>query len=174
MATQNASELSMDEILASIRNILQEEGNPRQTASKEQIIPVSPFISKPEETKAVSASSDNDEQDINSICANIREMVENAEHGKITPDIFEEEPEQPVNRETKPDDTESAAIVKQFANIFNRRTTSSEIHNCSARDLAREAVINEVIPVLTDWLKEYLPELVRKEIERVMVKAERH
>ena len=168
MATKNASELSMDEILTSIRNILQEEGNPRQTASEDRIIPISPFIPKSEEIKAVPNFSDNDEQDVNSICASIREIIENDEQGKITTNSFEEETE---DQETKFDNTESAAIVKQFADIFSKRAASSEIHNCSARDLAREAVINEVIPVLTDWLKEYLPDLVKKEIERVMAKA---
>ena len=68
-------------------------------------------------------------------------------------------------------DNTATEIVESFAKIFAGRNRELPVADLSVRKLAEQAVINEIIPVLHDWLKNCLPDIIGKEIERVMVKA---
>ena len=59
-------------------------------------------------------------------------------------------------------------IIRQFAQVFQKREKPIDT---TLQELVKSAVINEVVPVLSDWLTKKMPHIVRKEIERVMVKA---
>lgn len=218
MAIKDAKELSMDEILASIRSILHESENVRHadTEGERCVIPsvqtVSPAVSECSETqhpefemsektapafepKTHLSFADNMQEDVTSICNNIQKLMQqpvadDEEHFTITvedepllADTFVEpelppvdELEQPVSAISPiaPDvayDDISLQIIDSFAAIFAERRQSRPLVDTSARELAESAVINEVVPVLVQWLNECLPDIIRKEIERVMAKA---
>lgn len=217
MANQDAKELSMDEILASIRSILHENGNSR---SKEQ---------KPEEKADVSLSQYSDvqsvigkrfdvfapepkaepifgsdvaplpeettepaEDDVAAICNNIQKMMQKSAEGEknftisVEPQSEVENGQDIVQNETKTEPVAAHAsektnqdfdysdkIIQDFAAVFANRRKLYPVADISVQSLAQAAVINEVVPVLQQWLNEYLPNLVRKEIDRVMVKADK-
>ena len=180
MELKDQAELSMDEILASIRDILRENTSPRQSNLQQNIPTVSPFLSPVNEEKNISLDADTQEQDVASICGHIKQMMEqqDADLSQPEPVIIQDKisyPQAQLQASAPQIDTIKTAvqsdyddIVKQFAALFRQRQPS--VDN-TVRRVAEAAVVNEVVPVLAQWLEQHLPELVEKEVKRVMAKA---
>ncbi len=182
MADQNTQELSMEEILSSIRNMLNDEGVPSVKTS-EDTEPVdvdqseTPFIAV-NNPAPVQPISDPTEEDIAKICNNIRRLMDQPESTIAVPvvepkaNIAPVIPLKVINSVTNDNDVVSSNILDDFAAIFAKRRQQYPQTDASVRNVAEAAVLNEVVPVLQQWLQEKLPQAVQKEIERVMVKAD--
>lgn len=223
MAIKDAKELSMDEILASIRSILHENGNVRPADTEEKRydvppvfpvedrspVPERPAAACPADTAPVFEPQENQsdtEDDVAAVCNNIQKLMQSTGDEKdvrFSISIDDEpllsnpaapekaEPFAPVfageeknvserrkesfadERPSRPAESGdvSSEIIDSFAAVFAERRKQKPLIDLSARELAESAVINEVVPVLAQWLKERLPDIIRKEIERVTVKA---
>lgn len=220
MAIKDEKELSMDEILASIRSILHESGNVRHADTEEipytepsvknsgMTVSKRPEIEVPElgatepvfEPQSRLAPAEDMQDDVAAICSNIQKLMQqpgDEETARFTITVDEVEPV--INKDVEPAPSEvniavkskekscsfaggqqgrpvggkdiSAQILDSFAAVFARRRQNRPLVDMSARDLAESAVINEVVPVLAQWLNDCLPDIIQKEIERVMVKA---
>lgn len=227
MAIKDAKELTMDEILASIRSILHESGSVRHAAADDERYAVPPVFAddgrlpvserpaavrqEPFEIEHVPVSEpqkngDDADEDVAAICSNIQKLMHSpgderdvrfsisiddepllskpAAREKTEPSAFvfaEEEKNVSEKREgTFADEGSqypaessdvSSEIIAGFAAVFAARHKQKPLVDLSARELAESAVVNEVVPVLAQWLKDCLPAIIQKEIERVMVKA---
>lgn len=184
MDKQDTKELSMDEILSSIRNILHDSGARHQSqdddyravnistmktvAETQPFVPLRPVVSEPEISEVTEEKNDT-EYDVATICRNIQKMMlqteekeEQSHNFRITADDEEI---------CEPKDNLSEQIVKDFANVFASRHQNEKIADVTVQKVAEAAIMNEIVPILSQWLEDYLPNLVRKEIERVMVKT---
>ena len=173
MASDNANQLSMNEILASIRGILRESIDLQPTDRKEETAA---------DVSELPQHDDNNvnnelEQDIATVCKNIRKITEPAQNEffnsaaaeKIEPQI--EVPEM-ISKASDPYLAEEYDnLTQQFSKLFQNRRANAPLADETVRDLAENAVVNEVVPILQQWLNDYLPDLIAKEIERVTVKA---
>ncbi len=212
MAIKDAKELSMDEILASIRSILHESGNADTKEKRYDVPPVFPVEERlpvperpvtvcPSDAAPVSEPRQNPsdtEDDVAAICNNIQKLMQSPDIEKETRFSISVDDEplltEPViseasapsaavaEKDASPfahgqpdlpaaDEDISAGIIDSFAAVFAERRKQKPLIDLSARELAESAVINEVVPVLAQWLKDCLPDIIRKEIERVTVKA---
>lgn len=233
MAEQDPKELSMDEILASIRNILQEtsgEGTPRPLDDEDDVFELSPAMMLEEkqnreqnEVPLFGPQENLEVPDLSdvSIPSPILDkaastapaaplpfgtavVTEKAVAGeeKIgpTPAIAEVVPTEPQKAKAKPAVAPAAPVfaprrqaaasmIKSFAQLFEEQTTAAEpvvsqfdagklleqiVRNAVSDkindQLLNAAVKEKIVPVLDSWLKLYLPEIVKQEVERVMVK----
>ncbi len=180
MEFQDQAELSMDEILASIRDILRENASPRQSNLQQDIPTVAPFLSPINKDENISLDVDDKEQEVASICGHIKQMMEEQDADLSQPKtvVIQDKMSYPkAQTQTVISQIGSAEnvlqsdyddIVKQFATLFGQRQPS--VDN-TVRRVAEAAVVNEVVPVLAQWLDQHLPKLVEKEIKRVMAKA---
>lgn len=178
MAEQEQKELSMDEILASIRNILHESNavTPQPYLQEEEIFDLSPsMIVKQEAVPTIKVVEEVVVKDhtaakkAQAVVADHDDMIKTAE--KISNDV-------------------SAEIIGSFSELFEQKNTSNNCDECSfdANKLIEQIVFNavsakisneliykivkdKIIPVLNDWLKLYLPKMIEQEIQRVMVKV---
>lgn len=226
MALKDAKELSMDEILASIRSILHESENVRHADTEEgyvlpvvesirTTVPERPEIKMPElraetspifEPKTNVDSFDDTQEDVATICSNIQKLMQQSDEGddnRFTITVDDGAVSSAVTDINEPFSTEqtveikdnniqnaqdfitadelscnssvntdiSSQIIDSFAAVFAQRRQNRPLVDMSVRELAESAVINEVVPVLAQWLNDYLPDIIQKEIERVMVKA---
>ena len=210
MAIKDAKELSMDEILASIRSILHENGNVRPADTEEKRydvppvfpvedrspVPERPAAACPADTAPVFEPQENQsdtEDDVAAVCNNIQKLMQSSDDEKearfsISVDDEPLLPEPVLSAEIKTEPERSAVtdkrterhigekdisaeIIDSFAAVFAERRKQKPLIDLSARELAESAVIIEVVPVLAQWLKDRLPDIIRKEIERVTVKA---
>lgn len=210
MAIKDAKELSMDEILASIRSILHENGNVRPADTEKKRydvppvfpvedrspVPERPAAACPADTAPVFEPQENQsdtEDDVAAVCNNIQKLMQSSDDEKearfsISVDDEPLLPEPVLSAEIKTEPERSAVtdkrterhigekdisaeIIDSFAAVFAERRKQKPLIDLSARELAESAVINEVVPVLAQWLKDRLPDIIRKEIERVTVKA---
>ncbi len=184
MTDQNTQELSMDEILASIRNILSSDTGSvaNETLSQERKIaqPEVPFVAvSPTSSNSKSTVSDPTEEDIANICNNIRRLMDKPQPLKANTDqpqlsipvVSVHNPVPQTAKHIAMGNDISSGILDDFAAIFAQRRKQQPQTDVSARNLAEAAVLNEVVPVLQQWLQEKLPQAVQKEIERVMAKA---
>ena len=220
MANQDAKELTMDEILDSIRSILHENGRsqPKAEEKTHSLTPM-PFVGNisslsslrsdlSEPKTAINAQQQEtevDENDVAFIYSNIQKLMrqsmeentpkeniadeephfsvivsdtEENSNNELPEPKFEKIPEKDEQNVAYPSmeveieqDNTATEIVESFAKIFAGRNRELPVADLSVRKLAEQAVINEIIPVLHDWLKNCLPDIIGKEIERVMVKA---
>ncbi len=177
MADQDVKEIPMNEVLASIRNVMQGAQKPYHP---ENIAPVSPF-NQGQNKSYSQVSEDNIENDVNAICRNINKIIQKPE--QMSEKVFSlnvntnaqqqaapRQYAQPQPQAAKPADY-SAVIINQFQKYFAERRKQNPQLDSSIRELAETAVINEIVPVLQQWLNETLPLIVREEIKRVMAKA---
>lgn len=207
MAIKDAKELSMDEILASIRSILHESGKVALGEKRYDVPPVFPVeehLPVPERPVAVhpvdavpvsepQQNPSDTEDDVAAVCRNIQNLMQSSDNEKETRfsiSVDDEplltEPVLSAEIKTEPEHSAvtdkitkqyigekdiSAEIIDSFAAVFAERRKQKPLIDLSARELAESAVINEVVPVLAQWLKDCLPDIIRKEIERVTVKA---
>ena len=179
MADQDAQEIPMNEVLASIRNIMRDSPKPYHPAFDKKEFS-SPFNRDSEKKSLQSAKNteDNIENDVNAICRNINRIIQKPEpvNDKIfSLNVNNSRNSVPVTPKTypsaeKPADC-SSLIVQQFSRYFAERHKQNPQLDNSVRGLAETAVINEIVPVLQQWLNESLPLLVREEIKRVIAKA---
>ena len=184
MDKQDTKELSMDEILSSIRNILHDSGARHQSkddeyrainistmktvAEPQPFVPLRPVVSEPQVSEATEEKNDT-EYDVATICSNIQKMMLQAEEREEQNNNFRITTDDEEIYEPK--DNLSEQIVKDFADIFASRHQNEKVADISVQKLAEVAIINEVVPILSQWLEDCLPNLVRKEVERVMVKT---
>ena len=178
MADQDAQEIPMNEVLASIRNIMRDSPKPYHPAFDKKET-TSPFNRDSEKKSFPSASGaeDNIENDVNAICRNINRIIQKPEpmSEKIFSLNVNSRNPVPAAQSTyrtaeKPTDC-ATMIVQQFSRYFAERRKQNPQLDSSVRGLAETAVINEIVPVLQQWLNESLPLLVKEEIKRVMAKA---
>lgn len=185
MADQETQELSMDEILASIRNILSDNADSNsdkvvlhqeQHSNHSEI----PFVAiQPDMTVKKEKISDPTEEEIANICNNIRHLMDKPrpqnpfnQHQVSKPVVASPTiPLKTTNLTTTINHNVSSDILNDFATIFAKRREQNPQTDSSVRNIAEAAVLNEVVPVLQQWLQEKLPQAVQKEIERVMAKA---
>ena len=185
MTDQETQELSMDEILTSIRDILSDKADSDinktvvfQKTNNDQS--VTPFVAiQPDIAVKQKETPDSTEEEIANICNNIRHLM-NKPHlqnqfnqqqmfdSVVTPPTI---PLKTNNSTTKINNNISSDILDDFAAIFAKRRQQYPQTDSSVRNIAEAAVLNEVVPVLQQWLQEKLPQTVQKEIERVMAKA---
>lgn len=182
MVDQDTQELSMDEILASIRHILNDsvDRKPEESSSSrnpDYKQPDTPFVPVQNDIFATNKGlSDPTEKEIADICNNIRHLMGkshvNAQEvvKKTNSENIISSPTIPLSS-TKIDKDVSSQILDDFAAIFAKRRQQYPQTDSSVRNIAEAAVVNEVVPILQQWLQEKLPQAVQKEIERVMVKA---
>lgn len=177
MADQDAKEIPMNEVLASIRNVMQGAQKPYHPV-QENIEPVSPF-NRGQNKPSSQLSEDNIENDVNAICRNINKIIQKPE--QMSEKVFslnvnantqqQAAPRQYVQPQAAKPTDYSAVIINQFQKYFAERRKQNPQLDSSIRGLAETAVINEIVPVLQQWLNETLPLIVREEIKRVMAKA---
>ncbi len=179
MADQDAKEIPMNEVLASIRNIMRDNSKPYHPAfdKKEH---TSPFNRDSEKNsfQSPSGAEDNIENDVNTICRNINKIIQKPE--PVNDKIFSlnvnnshasaPTAQKAYLRAENPADY-SSLIVQQFSRYFAERRKQNPQLDSSVRGLAETAVINEIVPVLQQWLNESLPSIIQEEIKRVMAKA---
>ena len=185
MADQDTQELSMTEILDSIRNILNGNGGSHTADEEPAPEPIAdnqadvPFVAIHQEPPAQEKISDPTEEDIANICNNIRRLMDQPQtpvartYDSIAKPIVTSQviPLKVSKTLTNANDDISSDILDDFAAIFAKRRQQYPQTDASVRNIAEAAVLNEVVPVLQQWLQEKLPQAVQKEIERVMVKA---
>ena len=180
MAEQDAKEIPMNEVLASIRNIMRDNQKPYHPAFDKNEM-TSPF-NRPAEKKSAqfsSATEENIENDVNAICRNINKIIQKPE--QMSEKVFslnvnanaqqQATPRQYVQPQAAKPADYSAVIINQFQKYVAERRKQNPQLDSSIRGLAETAVINEIVPVLQQWLNESLPLIVREEIKRVMAKA---
>ena len=144
----------------------------------ENIAPVSPF-NQGQNKSYSQVSEDNIENDVNAICRNINKIIQKPE--QMSEKVFslnvnanaqqQAAPRQYVQPQAAKPADYSAVIINQFQKYFAERRKQNPQLDSSIRGLAETAVINEIVPVLQQWLNETLPLIVREEIKRVMAKA---
>jgi len=158
-------ELSMDEILASIRSILQESSGDAPLAEhleEEEIFDLSPEMMVEEPYS---------EEDVEQV---VRELEADA---GISDDIadelgldeYEPAPAVFVRKETDIAD----GMIESFAQLFNERKASyspSSNTDKLVEEIVREAIETKMVPVLDEWLERNLTKLIRQEVRRVVVK----
>lgn len=181
MADQDTQELSMEEILSSIRRMLNDEGVKNVKTSDNFVPddqPETPFFAINNKPASEPVISDPTEEDIAKICNNIRRLMDQPGETKTAPAVETKANIAPViplkiiNSVTNDNDVVSSNILDDFAAIFAKRHEQYPQTDACVRNIAEAAILNEVVPVLQQWLQEKLPQAVQKEIERVMVKAD--
>ncbi len=178
MADQDTQELSMEEILSSIRNMLNDGATPNveeENAFVPTDQPEKPFVAVQPQSQSTAPQmiTDPTEEDIAKICSNIRRLMDQPQKTIVTePKMAPVIPLKVAQAATNDNDDVSSDILDDFAAIFAKRRQQYPQTDASIRNLAETAVLNEVVPVLQQWLQEKLPLAVQKEIERVMVKAD--
>ena len=186
MSNQNATETPMNEVLASIRNILQENKKPYHPSlnSDEYSDPFNrmqqnaSFVANPEKQK----TDDNIEKEVNKICTNINRIIQKPEvasnkvfslnvnnHETNNRAAVSNATAQNYNYQNKNDS--ASQIVRQFNAFFTERRNKNPHQDSTISNVAQAAVINEVVPVLQQWIDECMPTIIREEIKRVMAKA---
>lgn len=205
MAETDTNDLSIDEILASIRNILQEtNGETASAPIDDDVFELSPEMilgGKPEdEPVAVANIAPADEkpaveQEVlpeqpltapaeGPVCKTAVILTPEPEAKICEPTVLAR-PESPVARQET-----AGRMIKSFARLFEEKTApaATAVNNADAGRLLEEIVKNavadkindcllnaavkeKIVPVLDSWLKLYLPEIVRQEVERVMAKV---
>ena len=167
MDSDNTTELSMSDILASIRKILYKSiGGEKQPAPLHN----EPFVPQNENNYAP-----NMEQDVATVCENIRKMVDyQPEKVAAKPELQDQTYLTPKSHVTVAEKPEYDEIVEQFSELFAHRNHDNPCVDNSLRVAAEAAVVNEIVPVLKQWLQFYLPDLVAEEIKRVMVKTDKY
>lgn len=227
MALKDAKELTMDEILASIRSILHESGSVRHAAAEDERYAVPPVFAdngrlpvserpaavrrEPSGTEPVPAPEpqkvrDDADEDVAAICSNIQKLMQSPGDEKDVRFSISIDDEPLLSNPAAPEKAEpfasvfageeknvserreesfaderpsrpaesgdvSSEIIAGFAAVFAERRKQKPLLDQSVRELAESAVVNEVVPVLAQWLKDCLPAIIQKEIERVTVKA---
>ncbi|MBO7556732.1 MAG: DUF2497 domain-containing protein [Alphaproteobacteria bacterium] len=196
MSSQDAPETPMNEVLASIRNIMQENKKPYHP-SLDNAECSDPFNRMPKQPAFAGVQhkqnvDDNIEKEVNKICTSINRIIQKPEtvsnkvfslnvnnhdaNNRVVnnpatnnrPAFSAAAPQQAV-AQSKSDS--SSLIVRQFNTFFaERRNKNPQLDN-TISNVAQTAVINEVVPVLQQWIDECLPSLIREEIKRVIAKA---
>lgn len=217
MAETDTKDLSIDEILASIRNILQEtNGETVSTAADDDVFELSPDMILGGKSEAESAAAADiapvedkpvavadfapveDKPAVEAEPVSELPLVSQAAAAEASIGAFAPEPEtkickpaEPLRQEPATPRQETAGrMIKSFARLFEEQNTAavSAVNSADAGRLLEEIVKNavadkindcllnaavkeKIVPVLDSWLKLYLPEIVRQEVERVMVKV---
>ena len=170
MSNQDATEPPMNEVLASIRNILQENKKPYHPSldKGEYSDPFNRMPAKAQPAAAASKSADDSiEREVNTICRNINRIIQKPE---ITSDkVFSlnvnnhKTISSPANQQFMPQNKSdtSSLIVRQFNTFFAERRNKNPHLDNTISNVAQTAVINEVVPVLQQWIDECLPSIIR-------------
>ena len=132
MAEQDAKEIPMNEVLASIRNIMRDNQKPYHPAFDKNEM-TSPF-NRPAEKKSAqfsSATEENIENDVNAICRNINKIIQKPE--QMSEKVFslnvnanaqqQATPRQYVQPQAAKPADYSAVIINQFQKYFAERRT---------------------------------------------------
>lgn len=233
MAEQDPKELSMDEILASIRNILQEtsgEGTPRPLDDEDDVFELSPAMMLEEkqnreqnEVPLFGPQENLEVPDLSDVSVPspaldkavpaapaaplpfgtaivTEKAVAGDETISRTPAIAEEVRPKPQKVEVRPTAAPAApafaprrqaaaSMIKSFAQLFEEQTAATapvvsqfdagklleQIVRNAVSDKINDQLLNaavkeKIVPVLDSWLKMYLPQIVKQEVERVMAK----
>lgn len=182
---QDNNELSMAEILASIRSILQESG--AADASKTATI-------KPQLKEEVEEVFDLSPAMIVSAPKPVQPNAIPAAPASAVRPVAETQMFKTINLETPvlPEKDVSSEIISSFTRLFEendfRRRTEQPMFDADAllqqiieravaakldNHMLQNMVKESIVPVLEEWLSHYLPKLVAEEVERVMVKTGR-
>ncbi len=202
MAEQEKKELSMDEILASIRNILQDSNDEDAALShdNEEVFELSSDMMVKESNQVFDKNLEAKKQSFFASSAYLENKEDNSssfsKDGFVSKDNYFSNVEKKsfdMSFANKKEITENVCdnIIKDFANIFeqNKPLKQSQnmdfdaknlldkivleaIENKITNEVLEDIVKNTVVPVLSNWLKLYLPKIVEKEVERVMVKVD--
>lgn len=201
MSNQDAPETPMNEVLASIRNIMQENKKPYHP-SLDNAEYSDPFNRMPKTSAFAGVQpkqnvDDNIEKEVNKICTSINRIIQKPEtvsnkvfslnvnnhdvNNRVANNpivnnavanncpAFSAAAPHPSEPQNKTDST--SLIVRQFNTFFAERRNKNPHLDNTISNVAQTAVINEVVPVLQQWIDECLPSLIREEIKRVMAKA---
>lgn len=162
MAEQEQQELSMDEILASIRNILQEKNEPEKKTKEEVFELTKDMIVEQNKDDVVS------EQKRQEFVATFAPdfAVKRAREEKVKEQVSKEI----MGSFAKVFDEQAVVLEKPQAAFdaerFLEQIVKAEVEKKLSDEMVNQVIKTKIVPALDNWLKMYLPELIKQEIKK--------